>query len=742
MPLRLFTLLLLPTFLAFPATGHSAEMDSVRLTLQGKSPFVVIVPEHASGELLRTAGILSAYIEGVTGADLTIYGGKMPQKDQIVFDVRKGGGFGRDGFRIRAKGRHIVFSANTDIGARNAVYTFVETYLGCRLYSPTVKLVPRHPTLVLPPIDDREIPVFNFRLQDFRDSSYAEWHKLSSRDDWGLFVHTFQELVPPNKYFSEHPEYFAENHGVRVPDGQLCLSNPDVFKIVVDELRRRMRENPNARYWSVSQNDTYLPCTCPLCRKVDEEEGSQSGSLLRFVNRVAAEFPDKIISTLAYQYSRPAPEVTKPAPNVNIMLCSIECNRSKPINANPEDSSFIADVHDWSRLTHHILLWDYVIQFRNLVSPFPNLRVLQPNMRFFAQSGINAVFEQGVSEMHGEFAELRSYLLSKLLWNPDVNVDSVINDFLTGYYGDAAPFIRQYIDTMHDALTASGEDLSCFGYPFPSVNGYLSAKMMDHYMVCFDKAETAVVKQPEYLRRVQTARLPLQYAELEQEKYLGDGVRGCFVLDSSGGLTVRPECVALLDTFYMRCQRAGISILWEHGIPPEEYLSSTRAFWNDSTEPSLARGSTVTLAVPASSKYHHGDAAALTDGIVGWNDYHMHWLGFEGEDMDATIDLGKVMTVSRMETAFLQDIESWIFMPTSVECSVSRDGKAFQSVGVVSGSIDPHDAGALRGPVSPHFDPVQARFVRIKAVSLKQCPFWHKGAGGKAWIFCDEIKVF
>ena len=140
------------------------------------------------------------------------------------------------------------------------------------------------------------------------------------------------------------------------------------------------------------------------------------------------------------------------------------------------------DVEDWSELTNNIFLWDYVIQFRNLVSPFPNLHVLQPNIQFFVKNGIASVFEQGLPAMHGEFAELRIYLIAKLLWNPNLNVDSVMNDFLQGYYGDAAPFVRQYIDTMHAALTNSGEDLSIYGYPLTSKNGYLSPQMMEHIM--------------------------------------------------------------------------------------------------------------------------------------------------------------------------------------------------------------------------------------------------------------------
>jgi hypothetical protein len=723
--------------------------DSLELTKDGASEFHICIPDNASPQVSAVAETLRHYIREISGADLLIIRTTSHPGNHIVFEIGESvdrnvvtAAFGDDGFRIRTIHKHLYFTAETDHGLQNAVYTFLETYLGCRKYSLTYEVIPHTPTITLPPIDDTQVPALTFRMQDIHDSAYSAWHKLDEHDDWGLFVHTFKTLIPPEKYFKDHPEYFSENGGVRVADAQLCLSNPDVFRIVVDELHRRIAENPKAKFWSVSQNDTYVPCGCERCRELDSAEGSPSGSILAFVNRVADEFPGQTISTLAYLYSRTAPAHLKPAPNVNIMLCSIECNRSKPIAEDPKNASFVKDVQDWSALTHNIFLWDYVIQFRNLVSPYPNLRTLQPNIQFFVKNGITSVFEQGVASMQGEFAELRVYLLAKLLWNPNINVDSVMNDFLRGYYGDAAPFVRQYIDTMHDALARSGEDLSCYGYPYPSDNGYLSAKMIDRYEAIFTQAETAVKNQPEYLSHVQAAHLPVQYAILEQAKMLGFAERGFFTRGADGSRKAKPELEALLQTFVERCKPAGITRLWEHGIPPEDYLASTRRFIDGTLQTHLAFERPVTLAVPASDKYHNGEAAALTDGFKGWGDYHMHWLGFEGDDMDATIDLGSVQTISRIETDFLQDILSWIFMPQTVEFLISEDGTTYHQVGVVQDSIPPQRDGAVITPFNVELDPIPARYVRVKAVSLKTCPEWHKGAGGKAWIFIDEIKVF
>ncbi len=726
----------------------NSVLGSFSLVQNGTSDVSIYVDAAASSSVIANIDTLRRYIREMSGADLPVTHILSKKGRQIIVETGasllsdlKTSDFGNDGFRLRTLNGSLYITANTDYGFQNAVYTFLETYLGCRMYSPSVVVIPRQTTIILPEINDTEVPSLTFRMQDIHDSSYVAWHKLNTHEDFGLFVHTFQVLVPPEKYFQQHPEYFSLLNGNRTPKAQLCLTNPEVCRIVVDELRTRMKEKPNSHFWSVSQNDTYVPCECDSCRAIDSVEGSPSGSILAFVNRVADEFPDQTISTLAYQYSRSAPRNIKPRPNVNIMLCSIECNRSKPIAEDPSSASFVRDVEDWGRLTHNIFLWDYVIQFRNLVSPFPNLKVLQPNIQLFVKNGITSVFEQGLPVMYGEFAELRIYLISKLLWNPDINVDSVMNDFLQGFYGKAAPFVRQYIDTMHDALQASGDNLDIYGYPTSSKDGYLSPRMMDTYCAIFDQAEVAVKDDPEILLRVRTARLPVQFALLEQAKIPGDGDRGCFTRTGNGALKTRPEMESLLTLFVQRCKEADIPRLWEHGTSPDGFLASTQRFFDGSTKTHLALSKPVTLTQLASPKYHDGDQSALTDGYKGWDDYHTHWLGFEGDDMEATIDLGSEQTVSAINSDFLQDINSWVFMPLSVTFLVSVDGQRFRTVGQVDNTTPPDQWGAIIAPYNVKFEPSKVRYIRVKAVNMKTCPAWHKGSGGPAWIFIDEISV-
>jgi len=264
---------------------------------------------------------------------------------------------------------------------------------------------------------------------------------------------------------------------------------------------------------------------------------------------------------------------------------------------------------------------------------------------------------------------------------------------------------------------------------------------MDTYGALFAQAEAAVEDDPETLPRVRTAHLSVQFARLEQAKTAGDGDRGCFVRTGGGALRTRPEVESLLNLFVERCKEAGIPRLWEHGTSPDEYLASTRRFFENSTRPHLALAKPVRLASPASSKYRRGEPAALTDGLKGWDDYHFHWLGFEGGDMQATVDLGAIESISTIHTDFLQDINSWIFMPLRVTFSISEDGLQYREVGKVENSTPPEREGAIIAPYDVTFSGSRARYIRVEATSMKSCPVWHKGSGGAAWIFVDEVSV-
>ncbi len=735
-------------------------IQNIVLADKGLSNYRIVIPSSATIHEQKAAEVLQDYLLEISDAALAIITAdkkKSPYEIILGQNERLDGlgitvnynELGKDGFVIRTDSLRLIISGGSGKGTLYGVYTFLEKYLGCRMYSPKVKIVPKMEKIVLGNINDKQIPLIRFRDTHYRvswDPEYTDWHKLNhdergNRPAWGMFVHTFNSLLPPEVYFKDHPEYYAFRDGKRIPT-QLCLSNPDVLKITIQNLRKKIAANPAALYWSVSQNDNRQYCMCGNCRATDDREGSPSGSIINFVNQVAEQFPDYMISTLAYEYSRKAPKTLRPAKNINIMLCSIEMRRDRPFAAATDtiSTAFVRDVKEWSRIASDIIVWDYVIQFPNLISPFPNLHVLQPNLQFFAENGVNAMFEQGNREVGGEFAELRAYLISKLLWNPYENVDTLMNDFLTGYYGAAAVPIRQYIDTMREALRTSDKPLRIFGSPNEAAGSYLARPLIEKYIRFFDEAEAAVADSVNILERVKIARLPLGFAIMEQSKKNFYGEHGAFV-KSGDRWIVNPEIRSMVDPFVDLCLRQGVTRLKEWSTTPEAYRSAMYRLFYQGRNEHLAFGKEVKFVSPDISAIREEERNMLTDGIRGSHDPEYNWLDFQGKDLDVVIDLGNIESVQHIECAFYQ-LAAWLSMvPKNVEFFVSDDGNKFDMVGSVQNTLPIDQYDSYQRDFIIDFKPQEARYIRVVAHTIGNTPESHPGAGQPARMHIDEIVV-
>jgi hypothetical protein len=601
-------------------------------------------------------------------------------------------------------------------------------------------------------------PAFDFRMAYYgpaTDSTYAAEHNIrwvqrkegSVDPEWGLWVHTMHRFVPLAQ-FEAHPEYFAERNGVRVPD-QLCLSNPVVLRITVDSLKARMarfRVKPGMtvpKYWSVSQMDNFNHCQCALCHRTDSIEGSPSGSIIRFANAVADSFPNQVISTLAYQYSRSAPKVTKPRPNVNIMLCSIEEDRSRPIRRTADQpGSFTADLRAWSSLTHNIIVWDYVINFSHLVMPFPNWKVLAPNLQLFRDNGVPMMFEQGLSSPGGEMPEFRTYLISKLLWDPDLNVDSLRTQFMNTFYGDAGVYIDKYTRLLEEELDKSGRALTLYEHPSAHKDGYLSPANLAKYKMLINSAEASTWDEDTiYQWRVEDARLGIMYAELEIARAMPHAPNGLFEKDSTGNWRAKPYYVELLDTFVARAKKHGHVLLHETRNTPDDYFKEFSAHLKNGARSHLAVGKTITFATPPDERYPGGRPDALIDGFTASTNYQFGWQGWYGTDMVATIDLDSIAMVSMVTATFLSDHQSWIFHPSSFHFEHSLDGLNYESWGQTLWEMPSGRSLPEIRQIGRDFEqPTPMRYIRITAKNLGPLPAWH-GSKGQCWLFCDEIVV-
>ncbi|HEX2917157.1 MAG TPA: DUF4838 domain-containing protein, partial [Edaphobacter sp.] len=559
----------------------------------------------------------------------------------------------------------------------------------------------------------------------------------------------------PDEYGKSHPEYFSLIDGRRLPGTQLCLSNREVLEVLTANLKKKMADKPSAHYWSVSQNDNDQYCRCGPCTELNTKYGGvPSGSILYFVNDVAKACPEKTISTLAYWYSRTPPRNIQAQPNVNIMLCNIESKRQGPVYET--DPAFSKELITWSGISSNILIWDYNIQFANLVSPFPNLHTLKPNIKFYTDHHVNSLFMQANGQAGGEMAGLRAYMLCKLMWTPNANDSAIMDEYLTGYYGPAGRYIRQYIDRMREALVSSGMKLDIFGSPEDAKDSYLSAEMMKVYQSLFDQAEKAAASDPKLVERVKVARLPILYAEIQIGRNEVDTPRSMFAHTPEGKVFVRPEMKALVSAFVSGCKQDGVTKVRERSTGPDDYQASYDRVFNGVATMQYAKSFGGKIAPTTLPDGGAAKAQQLTDGIFGswesWSAPDVHWVAYKGQHMDFVLDLGEVTEIRSINMDFLnaQAQPDWnlLVLPKFVTYATSADGRTFNDELKINNPNNPNpkeNPKIAEIPVQPFRadlgSGVKARYIRVHGESLLRMPSWHIRAGQPATICTDQIVV-
>jgi len=478
----------------------SCRQDKVQLYKGGKTNYTIVVAADALPAEKTAASEISKYLEAITGtAPETVTDEQQaPGKYEIIvgktnreanFQIDRDAA-GEEGLIIRWKGKSVFVSGpqkNFGRGTLYAAYEFLRM-MGCEFYAKDTETVPSDPNLSVEkknlmqssPFENRDIywsctfdEVISAKLRLNACLSSIEGRNVS--EAYGGMrgyalnkaVHTFNKIISPEEYFAEHPEYFSEINGERTCKhlySQICMTNPDVLRLTIEKVKEWLRQDPNARIVSVSQNDSFVIdsyCTCEKCRAINEEEGSPAGSMLRFINAVADgikdEFPDVAIDMLAYQYSIVPPAKTVPRENVIVRYCTGNCY-PHPIAECENNANVKSNIQNWNGICNRLYIWDYTTNFAQYLCPIANFYSLKPNLQFFRDNGVKGVFEQGMYQEgeSGEFGDLRAYVLAKLMWNPEEDLEKLIDNFMAAYYGNGAQFVREYFDLLHKRVLDSG----------------------------------------------------------------------------------------------------------------------------------------------------------------------------------------------------------------------------------------------------------------------------------------------
>jgi len=424
---------------------------------------------------------------------------------------------GRDGFRIDVcEECGITITGGNKRGVLYGVYNFLEKYAGMKFYTPIVEYEGEGDIIV----DEgyTYVPHFEYRQGDGRPNYWPadkkmEWcakvglnHCLTEKQGgairWGLGCHSFARLTDTTQEQSP------------------CMCDPAIYEMVLSRVKEILAKDPTCDVISISQNDNKNPCRCERCAAVDAEEESEMGPILRFVNAIADElkddYPDLVIETLAYLYSVKAPKITKPRPNVCIRYCTIRGCFGHEITDTTcsMNKKLCEELRGWGDIHDRIYIWDYVVNFGHYIPPFPNFKVLRRNMQFFAEHGVRGMYPEGQhnSKGYGEFQELRTYLVNRLMWNPfmtDIEYNNEMNGFLKTYYGEGWRYIRFFIDWTNAEV---GENhLRIYWSPFETIPKDRYEAAEEALEMWWDKAEEMA---GDCLENVQRSRMQWRYMKL------------------------------------------------------------------------------------------------------------------------------------------------------------------------------------------------------------------------------------
>lgn len=451
--------------------------------------------------------------EKYAGKELAKYLAKIgiPAGDGVVIDVCIDPSLPEEGYTIHPETGKITISGGDEHGVIYGVYGFLTHYAGMRFFTPELETLGEGDIIVN---EEYELmPTFLHRRFD--------WELFRYDTDWCLKngvnnpAHGTipEELGGTYKYTFDGSDVTFQNMVGTDSAEQPCFSDPEVLDKVIKFVREYLTQNPDTNNVCIFQLDNDNYCKCAKCAAVDKEEGSPAGSILRFINAVAddiaEDYPDVMIETHAYWYSRTAPKITKPSPNVCIRLCTNDICWSHAID-DPDcelNAGFVEDVRAWTAICDNVYIWDYTVNFSHYIPPFPNFDVLWKNMNFFAENGARGMYPQGNhnSAQYGEFGELRAYLVAQLMMDPYMSEEqyyALMDAFLEAFYGEGWQNIRSFIDWICSA--AAENHMGCHDVPFDIIPEDVYLAMEETIDGWWNEAEALAGNRQEYVHRTRT----------------------------------------------------------------------------------------------------------------------------------------------------------------------------------------------------------------------------------------------
>lgn len=474
----------------------------------------------AAAELQRYLGLLGHPAQPLVpdrpaGQALRIEVGATPAGQRLIADWdRRLNRPGRESFVMAGMADQLVLVGGSDRATLYSVYAFLEAQ-GCRWFYPGElgEVVPQIERLQLPVGQQRQEPVFmqreiglsptpdlnaeqvidwavknrltrifGLRYQQVRqqlpEEKWDVWEKRGGYQNWQWIAHNFAWMLGVDRYFDEHPEYFALYKGERLRagspgkpgygGGNLCTTNPAVIQLCADFAIAWFERHPEGLIVPLWPGDGAIKwCECETCAALGGENftrgeaGSMSRRLITFANAVARivgeHFPDRYLLLPAYSnYVRPVPELEL-EPNVMVQYC-FHGDYAHGLDGSPINRELKPQLATWAaQAPGRIGIWDYFLlgdhysSSREVAAMLPVLGRATAMLRDLQELGFSHYFTQS-STKYWKHNPLAWYLTARLSWNPQLDDAALREDFCRTMYGAAGPQVLALLDAIDDQV--------------------------------------------------------------------------------------------------------------------------------------------------------------------------------------------------------------------------------------------------------------------------------------------------
>ena len=617
----------------------------------------------------------------------------------------------QEGFRITIKGSDIELTATDD---RQMLW------LQYQLIKKISKEDPRIDGSDLPPaiinLTDT-CGTFAFDYQSIYSPSglnpdYTGVMGLNNFDDsWGIWGHNLRKVLGDNV-----DKVYATIHG-KTDDSQLCFSSEEMYRQIESYIVDNIGEKGSSRF-VIAPDDTPYACTCASCTAMGNTEKNATPAVTELLLRLSQRFPKHSFFTISYLSTKQVTDKQLPS-NAGIIVSAIDFPLRRIDGKNAQEKKFMQQLNQWKKVTKNIYIWDYINNFDDYLTPFPILKIAQQRLRFFKQNGASGIFFNGSGYSYSSFDEMRTFVLSVLLINPELPVEELVRDYFNQEYPLSKKWLYDYYINLENSVQ-SGKKLGIYAGIAELEQSFLNPeKFTKFYDEMGDYVSDAKGKERKKLHELQTA---LSYTRLEMGRNHSYDPYG-YAQRNGKQIQPTPQVRKWLTQLKEHHAFTGMEYYNESADEIDYYIKE----WEQYILASDIKKNLFLGIMPSSTPPTDKDGLKrLTDSTHGLpGNYHCGWTTLPKEKYEISLPVKGINKTGNIYISFLNLPRHRFYPPRQIE--ISKDGAIYKTINLeTDDSVEKGELVKITTPI----DLNRAELVSIKVMGAKK---------PRAQIGIDEI---